>query len=440
MYEPFERLFRTKWSLRELMKALKGNIVFTANNDKFEIFNNSYLVESGGKVEGIYDELPSHLQGINVFNFGDSLIIPGFVDLHLHAPQYQNIGLGLDEELLQWLDKYTFPEESKYSNEEYAMRLYKRFARELWKNGTARAVLFSTIHRRGTEILMDILDKAGIGAYVGKVNMDRNSPDFYVESTKESLTSTEEWILETKDKYNLVKPIITPRFVPSCTDELMKGLAELSKKYKIKIQSHLSENESEMEWVKALHPQYDSYGAVYDGMGLLTENTIMAHTVHSTPKEIELLAERNSYSAHCPNANYNLKSGIMSVRKFLDAGIKVGLGTDIGAGHQIGIYKVIVQAVQASKMNWYYSGKKENCLTLSEAFYMGTKGGGEFFGKVGSFEEGYSFDALVIDDENLGERDVRSSEERLQRFIYCGDDRNIVKRYVQGKLLSEPKF
>jgi len=422
------------------MKALKGQIIFTANNKKFEIFNNSYLIESGGKVEGIYKELPNHLQGIKVFDFGDSLIIPGFVDLHLHAPQYQNIGLGLDEELLQWLDKYTFPEEYKYSNEEYARRLYTRLARELWKNGTTRAVLYSTIHRRGTEILMDILDKAGIGAYVGKVNMDRNSPDYYVESTEESLASTEEWILETKDKYNLVKPIITPRFVPSCTDELMKGLAELSKKYNIKIQSHLSENESEMEWVKSLHPQYDSYGAVYDGMGLLTEHTIMAHTVHSTPEEIKLLAKRNCFSAHCPNANYNLKSGIMSVRKFLDANIKVGLGTDIGAGHQIGINKLIAQTVQASKMNWYYSGKKENCLTLAEAFYMGTKGGGEFFGKVGSFEEGYMFDALVIDDEDLGDRDSRSIEERLQRFIYCGDDRNIRKRYVQGKLLLKPKI
>ncbi len=422
------------------MKALKGQVIFTANNNRFEVFENSYLVESNGNVEGIYSELPDRLQGIKVFDFGDLLIIPGFVDLHLHAPQYQNIGLGLDEELLQWLEKYTFPEEARYNNEEYAMRLYERLTRELWKNGTTRAVLYSTIHRRGTELLMDILDKSGIGAYVGKVNMDRNSPKFYLESTSESLASTEEWILDTKDKYKLVKPIITPRFVPSCTEELMKGLAELSKKYDIKIQSHLSESESEVEWVKVLHPQYDSYTEVYDAMGLLTEHTIMAHTVHSTPKEIMLMAERNGFSAHCPNANYNLKSGIMSVRKFLDANIKVGLGTDIGAGHQIGIYKVIAQAVQASKMNWYYNGKKDKCLTLSEAFYMGTKGGGEFFGKVGSFEEGYSFDALVIDDETLGESASRSIEERLQRFIYCGDDRNIVKRYVRGKLLPEPKF
>lgn len=420
------------------MKALKGNIIFTSSAEKFEVYENSYLVESGGKVHGIYKELPSGMQDMEVEDFGKSLIIPGFVDMHFHAPQFQNIGLGLDEELLKWLEKYTFPEESKYSNEEYARRLYTNLARELWKNGTTRVVLFSTIHKNGTEILMDIFDKAGIGAYVGKVNMDRNSPDFYVESTEESLAVTEEWILETKDKYDLVKPIITPRFVPSCTEKLMKGLAELAEKYNLKIQSHLSENTEEIEWVKELHPEFASYGAVYDGMGLLNENTIMAHTVHSPEDEIKLLAEKKVFSAHCPNANYNLSSGIMPVRKFLDEGVKVGLGTDVGAGHQIGIYKVMSQAVQASKIKWFEGGKVGKCLSTSEVFYMGTKGGGEFFGKVGSFEKGYDFDALVIDDESLGDRDFRSIEERLQRFIYCGDDRNIIRRYVAGKLLSEP--
>ncbi|MBV7274134.1 guanine deaminase [Clostridium sp. PL3] len=420
------------------MKGLKGNIIFTSSAEKFEIYENSYLVESHGKVYGIYKELPFNLKEIEIQDFGKSLIIPGFVDMHFHAPQFQNIGLGLDEELLEWLEKYTFPEEAKYSDSEYSKRLYTNLAKQLWRNGTTRVVLFSSIHTSGTKILMDILDRAGIGAYVGKVNMDRNSPDFYVESTEESLTATEEWILETKDKYQLVKPIITPRFVPTCSEKLMKGLANLAKKYNLKIQSHLSENEGEIEWVKDLHPEFDSYGEVYDGMGLLNENTIMAHTVHSPEDEIELLAKRKAFSAHCPNANYNLSSGIMPVRKFLDAGVKVGLGSDVGAGHQIGMYKVMSQAVQASKMKWFEGGKVGKCLSTSEVFYMGTKGGGEFFGKVGSFEKGYDFDALVIGDEDLGETDFRSVEERLQRFIYCGDDRNIIKRYVAGKLLSEP--
>ncbi|KMT22146.1 guanine deaminase GuaD [Clostridium cylindrosporum DSM 605] len=421
------------------MKILKGNIIYTVVPEKFEVYENSYLVEIDGKVSGVYKHLPEELKDVEVEDFGDSLIIPGFVDMHFHAPQFQNIGLGLDEELLPWLEKYTFPEEAKYDNEEYAKRLYTNVAKALWKNGTTRAVLFSTIHKNGTKILMDVLDKAGIGAYVGKVNMDRNSPDFYIEDTDESLEKTEEWILETKDKYELVKPIITPRFVPTCSEKLMKGLAELSDKYNIKVQSHLSENEGEVEWVKSLHPEFNSYAAIYDGMGLLNDRTVMAHTVHNTDEEIKLLSKRGTISAHCPNANYNLSSGIMPVRRFLDAGVKVALGTDVGAGHQVGIYKVMSQAIEASKMNWFYNGKSEKCLTTSEAFYMGTKAGGEFFEKVGSFEKGYTMDALVINDESLGDKDFRSIEERLQRFIYCGDDRNIIRRYVAGKLISEPK-
>ena len=420
------------------MKALKGNIIFTSSPEKFTVYENSYLVESKGRVYGIFKELPEELKEIQVDDFGNSLIIPGFVDMHTHAPQFQNIGIGLDEELLEWLNRYTFPEESKYGDEEYAKKVYTNVVKDLCKNGTTRVVLFSSIHKNGTRILMDILDKAGIGAYVGKVNMDRNSPDYYVENTEESLRSTKEWVEETKDRYPIVKPVITPRFVPSCSEKLMKGLAKLAEKYHLKIQSHLSENLGEIDWVKELHPQFDTYGDVYDGMGLLNKDTVMAHCVLSTEKEIELLSKRNTFIAHCPNANYNLSSGIAPIRKFLDAGVKVALGTDIGAGHQVGIYKVMSQAIEASKMKWLESGRKDKCITMSQVFYMGTKAGGEFFGKVGSFEEGYSFDALVIEDENLGERDFRSIEERLQRFIYCGDDRNIIRRYVEGRLLPEP--
>jgi len=420
------------------MKALKGNIMYTAGPEKFEIHENSYLVEENGKVEGIYKELPWNMQSIDVEDFGDSIIIPGFVDLHFHAPQFQNIGLGLDEELLPWLERYTFPEEAKYSDEEYARRLYTSVAKALWKNGTTRVVLFSTIHKNGTEVLMDVMDKAGLGAFVGKVNMDRNSPDFYVEDTQGSLKTTEEWIKETKDKYELVKPIITPRFVPTCTTELMKGLAGLSKKYGLKIQSHISENLGECAWVADLHPEYGSYADVYNGMGLLNDVTIMAHAVHNTKDEIALMAKNGVMAAHCPNANYNLSSGIMPVRRFLNAGVKVGLGTDVGAGHKVSIANVMSQAVQASKMKWLETEKEEGCLTTPEVFYLGTKSGGSFFGKVGSFEKGYDFDALVIDDSTLGEKDFRDLEERLQRYIYCGDDRNIAKRFVKGKFISEP--
>lgn len=422
------------------MKAVKGHIVYTKSPEKFEIFENSWMVQENGVVTGIFNELPAKYDGIEKEDFGDCMIIPGFVDLHFHAPQFQNIGLGLDKELLPWLEDYTFPEESKYQNEAYAKRLYASVAKAIWKNGTTRVVLFSTLHKNGTKILMDTFHQAGLGAFVGKVNMDRNTPDILSETTEDSIRVTEELLIEYGDKYDLVKPIITPRFVPTCTPELMKKLAELAKQYKAPIQSHISENTGEVIWVSELHPECASYADVYDKMGLLTDRTIMAHCVHNTDEEIQLMADRGVFAAHCPNANYNLSSGIMPVRKFMNMGVNVGLGTDVGAGHKVSIANVMSQAVQGSKMKWLETDKALDSLTTSEAFYLGTKGGGAYFGKVGSFEDGYEMDALVINDDSLGEKEGRSIEERLQRYIYCGDDRNIIKRFVKGRYVAEPKF
>jgi guanine deaminase len=216
----------------------------------------------------------------------------------------------------------------------------------------------------------------------------------------------------------------------------MKGLGALAESNALPVQSHISENMGEVEWVAQLHPDYKDYASIYDAMGLLSEKTVMAHCVHNTDDEIAMMAKKGSFSAHCPNANYNLSSGIMPVRKFVNAGVRVGLGTDVGAGHKVSIAQVMSQAVQASKMVWQMTDKALTPLTTSEVFYMGTKGGGAFFGQVGSFEPGYRFDALIIDDKDLHIELDRSVQERLQRFIYCGDDRNIIERYVDGQRIE----
>lgn len=369
------------------------------------------------------------------------MIIPSFVDLHFHVPQFPNRGLGLDKELLPWLEKYIFPEEGKYNDIEYAEKVYRKLIYELWKVGTTRVSLFSSIHKESTELLFDLFIKSGLGAYIGKVNMNRNTPDYILEDTKTSIRETEEIILKYKNKSDIVKPIITPRFVPTCTSELLKGLGDLSIKYNIPVQSHLSENTNEIEWVKELEPEFKDYASVYNEFSLFGQTkTIMAHCIYNTDEEIELMAKNKVYAAHCPNSNYNLSSGIMPVRKFLDTDIPIGLGTDISAGHETSIQKVMVSAIQASKIKWLETNKKYKPISTSEAFYLGTKGGGSFFGKVGSFENGYDFDALVIDDSNLGDINNLTLEERIQRFIYIGDDRNIVERYVQGRKIKEPKF
>ncbi|AFS77109.1 guanine deaminase GuaD [Gottschalkia acidurici 9a] len=423
------------------IKAYKGNIIFTKALSEFTILEGGYIIVENDKVKGTFKSLPDDYKSVEVTDYGDKLIIPGFVDTHLHAPQFPNRGLGLDKELLPWLETYTFPEESKFSDVDYAKRVYSRLVHELWRVGTTRSVVFGTIHKDSTKALMDLFIEAGLGAFVGKVNMDRNSPDYLIEDTEQSLKDTEEILKEYSDKCPIVKPIITPRFVPTCTPELMKGLGELAKKYNAPIQSHLSENRGEVEWVKELHPDQPNYSKVYDAYGLFGDQpTVMAHCVHNNDDEIKLMAKNGVYVAHSPDSNYNLSSGIAPIRKYLDNGVNVGLASDISGGHTISIPECITTAVQGSKARWVYLEEGYNSLSTSEAFYIATKGGGSFLGKVGSFEEGYEFDALIIDDSSLADVNERSLSERIERFLYIGDDRNIVDRYVAGIKIKEPRI
>ncbi|MEW9082826.1 guanine deaminase [Caldanaerobacter subterraneus] len=421
---------------------LKGHVVFTPTSKNFEIHENSYLIVEDGVVKGIFKKLPEQYKNQEVKDFTDKLIIPGFVDLHLHAPQYVNRGLGMDKELLPWLETYTFPEESKFRDINYAKRVYKKLIEDLWKYGTTSAVIFSSVHKDSTKLLMDLFINSGMRAYIGKVNMDRNVPDELKEDTEKSLEDTEEIILEYKDKSPLVKPIITPRFVPTCSEKLMQGLGELALKYNIPVQSHLNENVSEVKWVSELHPDFPNYASVYDRYNLFGQTkTVMAHCIYNTDEEIDLMAKNQVYAAHSVHSNFNLSSGIMPVRKFLERNVPVGLGSDISGGHTLSIPQVMVAAIQASKMKWLESDKKLMPLTIAEAFYLATKGGGSFFGKVGSFEEGYDLDCLIIDDSTINNSDIRelSVEERVQRFIYLGDDRNIIERYVKGEKIDRPQ-
>lgn len=419
--------------------VLKGDIAFTPSKDKIEIHKNSYIVVEEGKVIDICNELDNSYKDYPLKDFTGKMIIPGFVDLHLHAPQYPNMGLGLDKELLQWLDTYTFPEEGKYSDLDYARKVYSRLINDLWRFGTTRAVVFSSIHKESSKLLMDMFIESGLGAYVGKVNMDQNTAEELIEDTKKSLEDTEEILKEYMNKSELVKPIITPRFIPTCSKEMLKALGELAMKYDAPVQSHLNENRSEVMWVKELFPMSENYASVYNEFNLLGQTkTIMAHCIYSTDEEIELMGKNKVYAVHCPYSNYNLSSGIMPVRKYLDNEVPVGLASDISGGNSLSMMNTIGSTIQASKMKWLDTDKELAPLTFNEGFYLGTKGGGSFFGKVGSFEKGYDFDALIIDDSYLSGINELSMEERLQKIIYTGDDRNIIERYVKGRKIEKP--
>lgn len=416
-----------------MITILKGNIIHTPDSSKLSCHPNSYLVAKDNQIAGIFRELPEKYADVPVSDYGDRLIIPGLCDMHVHAPQFVYRGLGLDLQLMDWLNKYAFPTEARFADENYARIYYKAFADEMAKSGTTRAVVFGTLHVPATEILMEELNERGVAAFVGKVNMDTLSPDYLCETAEQSLLDTERWIVETADRYPLVRPAITPRFIPTCSTEVLEGLGRLAEKYKVPVHSHISEDLGEMSVVRERYPDIPTDGEVYDRFGLLGGRTVMAHFLYPTKEEMELVAGRGVTIVHCPQSHGNVAAGFSPLRKMLRAGVKVALGSDIAGGCSIGILRAMSDAIYMSKLQWLLSGKQDMFLSVAEAFYLGTMGGGQFFGKVGCFEPGYEFDAVVIDDASLNvPADRLTLEERVERVIHLGDDRNVIGRYVAG--------
>ncbi|MEG0269694.1 MAG: amidohydrolase family protein [Clostridia bacterium] len=420
--------------------VLFGHIVYTPTKEDFCICENGFLVCEDKKVTGVFQTLPERFKGLPLCDCGNRLIFPGLCDTHVHAPQYAFRGLGMDLELIEWLNHHAFVEELKYGDEAYATLAYSQFADALKKSATTRASIFGTIHSRTVHTLMQKLEDTGLCTYVGKVNMDRNAPDGLLDpDVPTTLHETEEWIERSLGGYKRTRPMLTPRFIPSCSEALLEGLGELQKKYQLPVQSHLSENRGEIAWVKELCPQATCYADAYAHHGLLGNgvNTVMAHCVLPTEIEMQVLKERDALVAHCPASNANLCSGIAPIRRYLNEGIRVGLGTDIAGGFELSVFRAMTDAVQFSKLRACMNDMTERPITLSEAFYMGTKGGGTLFGKVGSFEPGYAFDALVLNDQQILAPRTLSVHERVERAIYMEKDLLLEQKYVDGQKILE---
>ncbi len=419
---------------------LKGNIIYTQTPDALTMLENGYIVSEGGVVTGVYAQLPERYAGAHITDYGDKLIIPGLADLHLHAPQFAVRGMGMDLELIPWLDKYAFPEESRYADPEYAAAAYGAFCAALRSGVTTRASVFATVHIAAADMLMRMLEDSGLATYVGKVNMDRNCAATLVETTQGSVADTEAWIRQSQQTYKNTRPIITPRFVPTCTPELMGQLGELAERYGVPIQSHLSENLYEIELVKQLHPQDETYSHVYRRYGLFGQQpTIMAHCVHLTDSEMDYIRDSGVLVVHCPESNINLCSGIAPVRRMLQKGLRVALGTDVAGGFSISMFRAVSDAIQASKLYSVFVDKDAAPLSLPEAIYMATKGGGSFFGSVGSFEPGYELDAVVIDDSGINGLTRLTLAQRLERAVHLSENSDITAKYVKGVPLWQPK-
>lgn len=415
--------------------AIRGQICYSESQKKIRTMERGYVVCEDGKSAGVFETLPEAWSEIPCYDYGDRLIIPGLIDLHVHAPQYPFRGLGMDQELIDWLNTHTFPEEEKYGDLAYAQKAYAIFLDDLLHSATTRACVFGTCHKDATLWLMEQMEAEGLAGYVGKVNMDRNSPAGLCEESPEaSAEATESWILASAGLSN-VRPILTPRFIPTCSDELMERLSALQKQYDLPVQSHLSENLSEIDWVRQLQPEASCYGDAYRMHGLFGGScpTIMAHCVYSGEEEIRMMKEQGVFIAHCPESNTNLASGIAPARKYMELGMQMGLGTDVAAGSSLSMFRAMAMAVQCSKLRWRLVDQSQTPLTATEVFYLATKGGGAFFGKAGSLEEGYEFDAVVIDDRKIRHARPVSVRERLERLIYLDGDASVDAKYIKGK-------
>ncbi|GBP26642.1 Guanine deaminase [Eumeta japonica] len=420
-----------------------GNFVSPVSLDDLKIANGYICVENGIVTNlGLKSDLENFMKNTDLRDFTvkrltkDQLLMPGLIDCHVHAPQFPNIGLGLDRPLLEWLDTYTFPLEKQYSNEKFAAEIYDQVVKRLLKNGTTTACYFGSLDLNGTLELARKVVKYNQRAFVGKVSMNIPNDAGYYNNTDKEAAEVESFIQEIMAlKNDLIEPIVTPRFAVSCDEKLLTKLAVLAEKYNCMIQSHISENLGEIEFVKQINPEALNYADVYD------RSKILRKKVHLSDTETKMLAARGVSVAHCPASNTRLRSGLCPLRRLLDAGLTVGLGTDVSGGDSATILDAIRRAMDVST-HLEIKGHEGAAITWKEGLYLATLGGAKDH-RIGNFDKGKEFDAILVDVyENSGPIDKYSYsidrtddeyiESLLQRFIYLGDDRNIIEVYVKG--------
>lgn len=388
---------------------------------------------------------------------GVGFYFPGFIDTHTHAPQHPNTGLFGKTTLLDWLQTYTFPMESSLCSLTTAKRIYQNFVSRTLSHGTTTCAYYATIHVAATNLLADICLKRGQRALVGRVCMNSDlSPEYYRdESTETSLNDSKasiDYIRSIDPDGDIVKPIVTPRFAPSCTSDCLAAMGKLANDTDSHIQTHLSENKGEIELVKELFPDAKNYTDVYDTHGLLTPKTILAHCVHLTPEERKTILERKSKISHCPASNTAITSGCSPIRDLLNEGHTIGLGTDVSGGFHPSILENVRQSIWVSR-HLALQASNSAKLSTEEALYLATRGGAAVVGledKVGGFEVGKEWDAQMI---SLGSVDEEASSdgvfdegpvdlfgweswpEKIEKWVYSGDDRNTVAVWVRGRLV-----
>ncbi|MDP9361406.1 MAG: guanine deaminase [Acidobacteriota bacterium] len=425
------------------MKVFRAR-VFTPIADPFTVdaaksyayYDDGYLAIDGDRIVGIGDWRDAPRQSSSLTQLGrDILIAPGFVDTHLHAPQIEMIG-SYGGDLLEWLNRYTFPTEAKFSDPKHAEMVAGVFFDELLRNGTLCALIFSTIHEQATDIFFAEAERRGFRAIIGKTMMDRNAPEALLESPRESYEQSRA-LLQKWHKRGLLRYAITPRFAPTSTPELLEAAGQLKREFPdAYVHSHISENRNEVQWVHDLFPEAE-YADVYDRYGLLGDRTVLAHGIYLSEEELELLARRGARIAHCPNSNLFLGSGLFRLHHTLRAGVAVGLGTDIGAGTTPSMFSTMADAYKVQQVQGV-------SLSPFQLWYLATLGGAHALSlgeECGSLEPGKSADFVQLDLKStplvaLRSERASSVEDLLAGLIFTGDDRVVRECWIAGRMVA----
>ena len=408
----------------------------------YRFYEDGLLLIRSGKIiaSGAYSDLLKKYQPHKIIDYSGYLLLPGFIDTHIHFPQAEIIA-SFGEQLLEWLENYTFPAERQYHNFEYASKSADFFVHELLRNGTTTALVFCTVHKESVDALLTKAESLNLRLIAGKVLMDRNAPDYLLDTPESSYTDSKKLIEKWHGKGRL-SYAITPRFAPTSSRQQLELAGRLRKEYPSTwLQTHLAENLNEINWVNELFPERSGYLDLYDHYDLVAKRSIFAHSIHLNDQEWEILQEREASIAHCPTSNLFLGSGLFKLAQARQHNIKVGLGTDIGAGTSFSPLQTLSETYKIQQLQ----GTK---LTSFEAFYLATLGGAvalDLQDKIGSFNPGNEADFVVLDLETTPLMKMRiekakTLEEQLFILMILGDDRNIHATYSFGNLVYQNSF
>jgi guanine deaminase len=428
------------------LKGLRGFLIDAPEPGRLRgIRDGAVLIEEGViAASGPYDEVrrAPGAESVRWQHSSEAVIIPGLIDIHAHLPQYPVVARA-EEALLPWLQRHVFPVEKQF-NAATARTFAPFFFEALARNGTTCAMLYATIYEESCDAAFEAAERSGMRIILGKVMMDSGSygglpPEKILPlSLEQSERLCRKW--HGRDNGRL-EYAFSPRFAVTCTEELMREAGLLARKFDAYIQTHLSENHGEIEVVRALFPKYPNYTAIYEACGLLGDRTVLGHCIHLDAGEIEMLVESRSVVAHCPTSNLFLNSGIMPLDQWTDAGLRVGLASDVAGGPELDMWRVMRCAIESQKArSFYQTGVR--VPEAAEVFHLATLGGARALGKeslIGTLDVGKDADMVVLDLARVlpyGERGNMhsdlSAEEVITLLVYRGGPQAVVETFVRG--------